>query len=158
MLHLIPAPLHRAALRIAHRLRARFRRLARPHIAGVSIIGTDRQGRVLLVRHSYGSGLWSLPGGGIGKAEDPEAGARRELFEELGCEAEDVTLLSVLEERISGAPHTAYVFALTLVGEPRPDGREVIEAGMFAPDELPLRLSGLSRRRLDLWRERTGRD
>jgi len=156
MFHLIPAPLHRAALRWAHRLRGRFRRIVKPHIAGVSLLASDRQGRVLLVRHSYGCGLWSLPGGGLKRGEDPEAGARRELREELGCEAEDVELLKVLHEQLSGAPHTAYVFALRLSGEPRPDRREILEARFFDPGELPARLGGFTLSRLALWREMAG--
>jgi hypothetical protein len=69
MFHLIPAPLHRALLRIAHRLRKRWLRLAKRATGGVTVIGLDEAGRVFLVRHSYGSGRWALPGGGLGRGE-----------------------------------------------------------------------------------------
>lgn len=150
MLHLIPAPLHRLALRIAYRLRNRWRRLVRSAGAGVSVIALDGQGRVLLVRHAYGSGRWSLPGGGLGRNEDPEACARREMREELGCALEDVKLIAEFEERLHGALHRAFVFTAHLVGEPRPDGRELVEIGWFARDALPPGLVGLARRRLQL--------
>ena len=153
MLHLIPASLHRAALRIAHRLRQVWRRTVKLPRAGVSLVALDTQGRVLLVRHSYGSGRWGLPGGALGWREDPSAGARRELREELGCEAEQLTLVATIEERLWGAPHTAFVFGLRLIGQPRPDGREVIEAGFFPPHALPGSIGPISRRRIEAWRE-----
>jgi ADP-ribose pyrophosphatase YjhB (NUDIX family) len=148
MLHLIPAPLHRLALRVAHRLRKPWRRLTGTAGGGVSVIGADGDGRVLLVRHGYGSGKWSLPGGGLGKGEDPEACARREMREELGCELEDVVLVASFEETHYGAVHRAYVFTARFSGEPRPDGREVMEARWFARDALPEGLAAPARRRL----------
>ena len=137
MLHLIPAPLHRALLRLAHRLRKRWRRLAKRATAGVAVIAIDDAGRVFLVRHGYGSGRWSLPGGGLGRGEDPQACARREMREELGCALEQVTLAAQFDEVLHGAPHRAYVVTARFVGEPRPDGREVIDSGWFALDSLP---------------------
>jgi 8-oxo-dGTP pyrophosphatase MutT (NUDIX family) len=57
--------------------------VTRPTALGASVIAQDNQGRVLLVRHSYMRG-WSLPGGGVGRNEPPEAAAVRELQEEVG--------------------------------------------------------------------------
>ena len=42
-----------------------------------------REGRVLLVRHSYVRG-WLLPGGGVGRGEAPADAIVRELREEIG--------------------------------------------------------------------------
>lgn len=39
---------------------------------------------ILMVKGWYGSGRWSLPGGGLHKNEDPAIGASRELLEETG--------------------------------------------------------------------------
>ena len=47
MLHLIPAPLHRAGLRLAHAVRRRWWRLARPRLTGVCVVACDDAGRVL---------------------------------------------------------------------------------------------------------------
>jgi 8-oxo-dGTP pyrophosphatase MutT (NUDIX family) len=150
VLHLIPAPLHRALLRVAHRVRKRWRRWARRETAGVSVIGVDDTGRVLLVRHAYGSGRWSLPGGGLGRAEDPAACARREIREELGCALERVELAAQFDETLYGAPHRAFVFTARFAGEPRPDGREVIDSGWFALDALPPGLVSFAAYRLRL--------
>ncbi|MBV8976575.1 MAG: NUDIX domain-containing protein [Alphaproteobacteria bacterium] len=42
-----------------------------------------REGRVLLVRHSYVQG-WLLPGGGVGRGEPAEEAVLREMREEIG--------------------------------------------------------------------------
>jgi 8-oxo-dGTP pyrophosphatase MutT (NUDIX family) len=150
MLHLIPAPLHRALLKVAHRVRKRWRRIVKPKTAGVSVIGLDGEGRVFLVRHSYGSGLWSLPGGGLGYDEDPHACAHREIAEELGCALADLVLAAQMDETLHGAPHRAYVFTARFVGEPRLDGREVIDSAWFPLDGLPPDLVSFADYRLRL--------
>jgi 8-oxo-dGTP pyrophosphatase MutT (NUDIX family) len=150
MLHLIPAPLHRALLRVAHRVRRRWRRWTKPETAGVSVIAVDEAGRVFLVRHAYGSGRWSLPGGGVGRGEDPFACAHREMREELGCGLERVALAARFEETLYGAPHRAFVYTARFAGEPRADGRELIETGWFALDALPPDLVSFAAYRLKL--------
>ncbi len=148
MLQLIPAPLHRVGLRVAHRLRNAWRRLTkRPH-AGVSVVATDEDGHVLLVRHGYGSGRWSLPGGGLGRHEDPTDCARREMREELGCELAALALAAEFDEWPYGAPHRVYVFTARFAGEPHADGREIVELGWFARDALPPGLASLAAERL----------
>ena len=82
----LPAALHRALLPLAHVVRHRWRRWRKVPIAGVSIIITNIAGDVLLLKHSYGPSVWALPGGGLGRGEDPEAAARREVREELGVD------------------------------------------------------------------------
>ena len=152
MLRLIPAPVHRLGLRWAYRLRNLYRRVMRPHLAGVSLVIADEAARVLLVRHSYGSRRWAIPGGGLARGEAPEAAARRELREELGCEATQMTAIGTLEEELSGTRHTAYVFAAKPASAPRPDRREVMELAFFAENELPAELSSITRSRIALWR------
>lgn len=137
MLHLIPAPLHRLALRLAHALRKLWWRAAKPRLMGVNVILLDGEGRVLLVRHSYGSGSWTLPGGGLKRGEPPLAAARRELAEELNCAVEDLSLLGMNERRLHGAPCVSHVYAARLDALPQPDGREVSEARFFPRDGLP---------------------
>lgn len=148
MLHLIPAPLHRLALRLAHRARKRWWKLSRKTRSGVTIIALDKSHRILLVRHSYGSGMWTLPGGGLGSGENPEACARREMREELGCELEELTLAARFDEELHGARHRAFVFTCRFIGDPKADGREIVELGWFVRDDLPRNLSHLAVKRL----------
>ena len=46
----------------------------------------DDEGRVLLVRHTYGRLNWELPGGGAEPGESPNETAIREILEETGLE------------------------------------------------------------------------
>ncbi|WEK47988.1 MAG: NUDIX domain-containing protein [Candidatus Andeanibacterium colombiense] len=146
MLHLIerlvPAPLHRAALRLAHRLRKLWWRTGVPRLAGVVVLARDPAGRVLLVRHSYGAGMWTLPGGGLHRGEDPARAAAREFAEELRCATGPLTLLEIHEGTLHGAPNRLHVFTCVTAETPAPDGREILEARFFAVDALPQNRGG----------------
>ena len=90
MLHVLPAPIHRLALRIGHIVRVRVWRLLGSEIRGCAILAFDAEGRLLLVHHSYHlPNHWLLPGGGLARGEDPAATAARELREETGCTLTD---------------------------------------------------------------------
>jgi len=153
MLHLIPqelipAPLHRVLYRVAHSLRRAWWRIGRPRRSSVVVIAFDAQGRVLLVRHSYGPPVWSLPGGGIDCGEDPAQAAAREVREELGCGLSDVTAIDASEERIAGSVDMRHIFVARLTGEPAPDMREIVEVAFFDPEDLPERCGRRSRARI----------
>ena len=137
MLHLIPAPVHRTVLRLAHAVRRTWWQTRRPTIDGACVIARDEHGRVLLLRQSYGTTRWVLPGGGVGRREDPLLAAQREFIEEAGCMVEQLALALVSEEMLHGATNRVHVFTGTLVGDPRIDGREIVEARLFHLHELP---------------------
>ena len=148
---LVPRAWHRLGLRLAHGVRHRWRRLRKAPLRGCSMIARNQAGEVLLVRHSYGPPGWYVPGGGLGRHEDPREGAIRELLEEVNCEAQQVEEVAQLEDEISGSPHTAFIFMCQIDEEPQADGREIIEARFFAPDALPDELSPMARERLSAW-------
>ncbi len=149
MLHLIPAPLHRAVLPLGHVVRKYYLRLFRPRIAGVAVFIRDEQDRVLLIRQSYGTRGWTTPAGGASLSEDPETAIRREVREELACELCELVLLHEAEDTMHGAPQRNWIFQARVESEPRPDQREVIEARWFAMDALPEPLTGPTQRRLE---------
>ncbi|MBO9499742.1 MAG: NUDIX domain-containing protein [Novosphingobium sp.] len=151
---LLPPPLHRAGLQLAHGLRKRWWRLRKPLLTGVMVLGLDDAGRVLLVRHSYGAGMWTLPGGGLRKGEDPVRGAAREFAEELRCPFGPLAALGMLEGTLHGAPNRMHVFACPVQGMPDPDGREIVEARFFAADALPAHVGGRVARALALLQQR----
>src|SRR4051794_21689216 len=81
------APLLRAGYRVAYWLITAWSLLAAPRIRGVKCVLRDADGRVLFVRHTYGSRRsWELPGGGARRSEDAAEAARREAREELGVD------------------------------------------------------------------------
>ena len=149
----MPDRIRRTLLRIAHRLRDHWRRWRKTPLAGVSMIARDLEGRILLVRHSYGPNAWYFPGGGIRKGEAPEEAAGRELKEETGCECDGVFLVGQFEEEISGSPHTAYVVTCVTHDVPRPDRREVVEARFFPTHSLPEPLSPHTAARLRFFQD-----
>jgi ADP-ribose pyrophosphatase len=66
------------------------------HGGSVVIIPVDEKGNVLLVRqyrHATGSDLLELPAGTLDENEDPEVCAAREIREETGMAAEQLTKL-----------------------------------------------------------------
>ena len=148
LIEFLPRPLARAGLRIAHRLRHHWRRLAKPRLRGVTVFLHDSQGRVLFVRHAYGPDVWGLPGGGIDRGEAPEDAARREMAEELRVTLTNLRCVGTLDETLSGAPHVAYLYSATIAQVPEPDGREIVEVRFAAPDDPPQPLGKTARRRL----------
>ena len=154
MIHWLPAWLHRLLLPVAHAVRHRWRKLRGAPLRGCAVVITNLSGDVLLLRHSYGPEVWSLPGGGIGAQEEPEAAARREVMEELGLELATMELLGRSEETVSGSPHTAFLFTSVATSRPVPDGREVVEARFFPSHSLPEPLGRVTRARFGIWRLR----
>lgn len=151
MLRLIRDRGFQLAYRIAHALRVCWWRLAKPRIVGCQVLAFDEQGRLLLIRHSYGSRQWMLPGGGMKRGEDPLAAAAREMREETGCGLEDAREIAIADEPLHGARNRVHVVTGRALGMARPDGREVVEARFFAPGALPDQMPERLRERLADW-------
>lgn len=151
MLRLIPPGLHRLAYRAAHALRRRWWRLARVQLTGSRLLVFDEAGHLLLIRHSYGSGNWMLPGGGIARGEDPEAAALRELTEETALTLSAPRVIAVVDEPLYGTTNRVHLFAGRAQGALRIDGREIIAAQFFALGDLPPDLSPALARGLEGW-------
>ncbi|MFM5930855.1 MAG: NUDIX domain-containing protein [Novosphingobium sp.] len=137
MLYLIPKPVHIAALRTAHFVRLRWWRLTGKAVIGCRVLVLDHADRVLLIRHSYGSGRWMMPGGGLKRGEDVRLAAAREVAEEVALRPDPLYAVEYAEEGLYGARNHVHVLAGWTADQPVPDGREVIEARFFALDALP---------------------
>jgi ADP-ribose pyrophosphatase YjhB (NUDIX family) len=125
-------------------------RVTRPRTIGVRAVLLDADGRIALVRHTYGA-HWYLPGGGVEKGEGTEAALRRELAEEVAVrDAAIERVLGVYHSRNEGKDDHVVIFvARTAGGALRPaDAREIAAVGWFAPDALPEGTSPATRRRL----------
>lgn len=135
LIHILPPRAHIAGLRVAHAVRLRWWRLRKRAARGCRVLVIDPAGRVLLIRHSYGSGQWMLPGGGLGRGEDPVAGGLREVAEETACRADPAVLLGRIDTPTSSSE--THLVAGWSADAPRADGREIIAAEFFALDALP---------------------
>ncbi len=125
-------------------------RIAAPVRIGVRAIVLDSQGRVLLVRHAYGSEGWGLPGGAPGRLEPLEETAKREVWEETGVRCRVERLLGVYDSFVEGkSDHVAlFVCSAVLPVQARPVSAEIVETGFFALHALPSGASSGTRRRL----------
>jgi ADP-ribose pyrophosphatase YjhB (NUDIX family) len=111
----------------------------------------DGDGRVLLVRHTYGRLNWELPGG-LGEAgEAPDETALRELLEETGLRGELDRLTGVyLEPGHDFGPMLHFVFRCRLPEglAPTPTSGEISDAGYWPVDRLPRPISDFTERRI----------
>ena len=134
-------------LRLSYRLAAP---LAQAWFAlwGIAHVGAKcvvtHGGELLLVRHTYGDRRrWDFPGGFVRAAEDPVAGAGRELREELGLSVGvgELEPLGALELRLGRRTDTIHYFRVELADRAVVrDPVELAEVAWFAPGALPARL------------------
>jgi len=119
----------RLLLKIAYAIHTVVQRFGRRR-QGVAVAVWHKD-RVLFVRHSYRKGYF-LPGGSAKRTESLREGARRELKEEVGIDADLDALLSVFT--------TAWIVVFEYYPCRSPkieiDNREIVEAAFARPDEI----------------------
>jgi 8-oxo-dGTP diphosphatase len=108
----------------------------RAHLGAAAVI-FDRNGRVLLVRHSYGKRGWELPGGGRKPKESLQQAVLREIREELGVEAATAELRAVYYEPEYDQHHFAFLCRLPDGIDPKPSSAEIQELAYWPVDALP---------------------
>lgn len=100
---------------------------------GACALVLDAHGRLLLARHTYRKRPWGLPGGLIGRNEQPDAALARELREELCVEATVGPL--VYAETWLPSQHLTLYYTATLHGAPQADGVELDDLRFVTLDE-----------------------
>lgn len=94
--------------------------------------------KMLLVRRAQepGKGKWTNPGGYIEQLEPIEETVAREVWEETGVRAEVRSIVALRDQ--PRAVHNVYIaFEMEYIeGEPKPDEREVDQAGFFSLEEM----------------------
>ncbi|MCL4879280.1 MAG: NUDIX hydrolase [Anaerolineae bacterium] len=115
-------------------------RFTQPHYtAGVTGVLFNEQGQVLLVEHVFHVGeAWGLPGGWIGRAENPADAICREYREETGLVVEVVRPLLVHRGAFWGN-HLDLAFLLKNVQTAAPIqlSRELLTYQWVSPNALP---------------------
>ena len=129
---------------------------------GASVIIEDGQGRTLLQLRTDNH-CWGYHGGSVDLDERVEDAARRELWEETGLIAGEMTLLGVfsgpeLHNVYPNGDETSCVDVVFLcrdyTGELKCQPGEVDDLRFFSPDELPFSLSPPCIPALNKWKER----
>ena len=115
----------------------------------------DEDGRVLLVRHTYGRLNWEVPGGGAEPGESPDETAIREMREETGLDVAVDRLTGVYYEvgpnpGYDHEPIVHFVFLARSLDARAPEARhpEIGEVGWFQLDALPTPISDFTERRI----------
>jgi ADP-ribose pyrophosphatase YjhB (NUDIX family) len=122
--------------------------LLSPVVLGVCAIAQDRDGRILLVKHTYQPG-WLFPGGGVGRGEPPEHALDRELKEEVGLiRGSAPEFVQLYTRRAGWATNVVALYRLRDVEIDFKANWEIKEARFFAPDSLPSGTPSTVRRRI----------
>ena len=121
-------------------------------MGGVCVLFDD-DGRVLLVRHTYGRLNWELPGGGAEPGESPDETAIREVREETGLDVQIVRLTGAYYEANPGpnqGPLLHFVFLARQVDQRPPIARppEIGDVGWWPLEALPTPISDFTERRI----------
>jgi 8-oxo-dGTP pyrophosphatase MutT (NUDIX family) len=112
----------------------RFHLIHGPHWAAVLCLTPDREAvLVRQYRHGFGGASLELPAGVLDAGEAPLAGARRELREESGFDAESIEpLLSIAPEPSRNSTRAHFFFAR--------DARRVSELALDSSEDLEVLL------------------
>ncbi len=114
---------------------------------GVGVLPVLADGRALLGLHyRYCPGVWGweIAAGGAEPGEDFLAAARRELFEETGCESDNFTRILDYHPApgLGNERFLSYVAHHLQQAESHPDVEEIHELRPFAWDEIEAAIAG----------------
>ncbi|NPV66921.1 MAG: NUDIX hydrolase [Anaerolineae bacterium] len=119
--------------RIAHRVWRRFQ--ARFSAGAVGVV-FDPDGNILLLKHVYRPHYqWGLPGGYVGRREDPAQTVQRELLEETGLQVTVIRPLWV--EQGMYADHLDLAYLCRLDGGDVRLSSEILAYAWVSPHRLP---------------------
>jgi NAD+ diphosphatase len=129
-----------------------------PPVSPAVIVAVEREGKILLARNaSFPPKRYSVIAGFVEPGESFEDAVRREVREEVSIEVKDIKYFG---SQPWPFPHSIMVgfTAKWASGELEPDGREILDAGWFSPDEMPDLPPGVSiaRKLIDNFRRSRG--
>lgn len=121
--------------------------IARPLSVSVKLL-LVREGRVLLVEHSYQPG-WRLPGGGVKRGETLTQATHREAREELGATLSDLHCWGIYTDfKQYKSDHLAVFVSEDFILPKLHTDAEIERAAFFALEQLPEGATPGTRRRV----------
>jgi 8-oxo-dGTP pyrophosphatase MutT (NUDIX family) len=144
---------HRVSRSLVTRLRLLVSRpiwrLQRGMTMGSRVAIIDDDGRFLLVKHTYTPG-WIFPGGGVERGESCEMAALREIDEEAQVKPLAPLLLHGIHSnhQAMAGDHLAFYILRQFERRPFKPNLEIADARFFHAQDLPQRVDGGSRRRI----------
>lgn len=118
------------------------------HRIGVVLVTFNSRQEVLLLKHVYHPAApWGLPGGWLGRNEDPALGLERELREETGLDVVIGPPVTVAYNPLP--PHIIMAFLGWVGPGPFSLSSEILDAGWFSGEELPEPMLPFTLRALD---------
>jgi 8-oxo-dGTP diphosphatase len=115
---------------------------------GAAAVVLDADGRVLLVRHTYGRLNWELPGGVSEPGESAVETAVRELREETGLRGTADRLTGIYFEPELDAHHFVFRCTADSASAPTPSSAEISDCAYWPASELPRPISTFTVRRI----------
>jgi 8-oxo-dGTP pyrophosphatase MutT (NUDIX family) len=129
-------------------------RITRPVRVGVKLL-LVRDGKVLLVKHSY-QDAWFMPGGGVKRGERLEAAGRREAAEEIGGGLGPLQLFGIYTSFTEGKSDHIVVFLCREFTLTAKKDWEIEGCEFFPVSAPPPAASPGTRRRIEEYREWQG--
>jgi 8-oxo-dGTP diphosphatase len=117
-------------------------------LIGAAAIILDSEGRILLVKHSYGKCNWDLPGGKSEENESAQETARREVLEEIGLNVEIGQLTGVYYDPNNDMHHFVFIASNVNQREPEPSSPEILECRYCSIHDLPKPISNFTYKRI----------
>lgn len=145
----------RILIRIAYKLIKLRNFIFRPKSLGVRVMVFNKLGQVLLVKHSYRPEYF-FPGGGVKKGEGLLEASTRELWEETSLQVKKWELFGTYRFFGENQDDTVVLMmsrAIVDENDLQIDNEEIIEAGWYDIDNLPIGIQAACVLRLQEYKE-----
>lgn len=117
-------------------------------LIGAAAVIFDSEGRILLVKHSYGKNNWELPGGKSENNESAQQTAKREVLEETGLEVTVGQLTGIYYDPGYDMHHFVFISTNDHYQDPQPCSAEILECRYCSIDDLPRPMSDFTYKRI----------